>query len=83
MYKKYKNKYEVKAKTAVNFTNTLFEVTIIFKGTFYKSKSHQIHLLTPKYWDFESFFSICKHQMSSPAQVPGLQNITNPIKHSQ
>ena len=37
---------------------------ILPKCHYYKSKYHQIHPGTPKYWDFGSFFSICKHQMS-------------------
>ena len=37
---------------------------ILPKCHYYKSKYHQIHPGTPKYWDFGSFFSICEHQMS-------------------
>ena len=43
---------------------------ILPKCHYYKSKYHQIHPGTPKYWDFGSFFSICEYQMLSLGQEP-------------
>ena len=52
-------------KFAKNWIIQIKFYQILNKYLFYKSKYYQIHLRTPKYWDFESFFSICEYQMLS------------------
>ena len=55
-------------KFAKNWIIQIKFYQILNKYLFYKSKYYQIHLRTPKYWDFESFFSICEYQMLSLAR---------------
>ena len=67
-------------KFAKNWIIQIKFYQILNKYLFYKSKYYQIHLRTPKYWDFESFFSICEYQMLSLDHNPKknliLQEIT-------